>query len=265
MSEISTLTSPGGDSIAWLNDGAETRDDGPCGTFWLGGFMSDMQGSKASALAEIAELTGRSAVRFDYSGHGASSGEFADGTIGKWLDEAQAVFTEVARGLRVLVGSSMGGWIAMLLARRLLKEAPGEAARIRAMVLLAPATDMTKDLMWDKFSDEQRREMEKEGRLLIPSDYGDEPYVITRELIEEGKQHLMLEEGLAAPFPVRIHQGEEDKDVPWEHGLKVYEAISGEDVSFTLIKGADHRLSSPRELRMLQEVVLALCARAGGA
>ena len=262
MPEVQTLTSPAGEAIAWINDGPAPRAEGPCGLFWLGGFMSDMEGSKAEALAAVAAMTGRSAVRFDYSGHGRSEGAFEAGTIGKWLDEAEAVFRQVAAGSRIVIGSSMGGWIALLLARRLMERAPEEAARIRGMLLLAPAADMTRDLIWEKLPEAAREELMAAGRVSIPSEYGDEPYVITRELIEEGKAHLMLEEGLEAPFPVRIHHGEKDADVPWEHGLKIWRAISGEDVSFTLVKGADHRLSTPRDLRLMQEVVLALCARA---
>ena len=262
MTDFTTLFSPAGESIAWINDGAAPAEEGPCGLFWLGGFMSDMAGSKATSLGEIARLTGRSAVRFDYSGHGESSGEFRLGTIGKWLDEAEAVFRQVAKGPRVIVGSSMGGWIALALARRLMREAPEEARRIRGMVLLAPAADMTKDLMWDKLTPEAKREMKEKGFLETPSDYDDEPYIITRELIEEGEKHLLLEQGLEVSCPVRILHGEADADVPWEHGLKVYHALSGEDVTFTLVKGGDHRLSTPRDLRLLQEIVLALCARA---
>ncbi len=262
MTAISYLKGPHGDKIAWINDGHAPSNEGPCGLFWLGGFMSDMEGSKATALAALAEMTHRSAVRFDYSGHGRSEGAFTDGTIGKWLDEAAAVFTTVAKGPRVLIGSSMGGWLALLLARRLMREAPREAARIRGMILMAPAADMTKDLMWDKFPPAAREEIMEKGQIAVPSDYGDEPYILTRDLIEEGKSHLMLQEGFAAPFPVRVLQGEADTDVPWEHGLKTYQAISGEDVTFTLIKGADHRLSGPRELRLLQEIALSLCANA---
>ena len=262
MTGISTLQSPTGEEIAWINDGARARDDGPCGFFWLGGYMSDMAGSKASMLGELARLTNRSAVRFDYSGHGKSGGVFTEGTIGKWLEEAEAMFRQVARGPRILIGSSMGGWLAMLLARRLMRQDAQEAERIRGMILLAPAADMTEDLMWAQFPDEARGKIRQEGVLHVPSDYGDTPYPITLDLIEEGRNHLILEEGLDVPFPVRILQGEEDRDVPWEHGLKTYRAISGDDVTFTLIKGADHRLSGPGELRLLQEVLLALCARA---
>ncbi len=264
MTEISTFTSPAGDAIAWRNDGRPPRGEGPCGLFWLGGFMSDMEGAKASALAALAVAEGRSAVRFDYSGHGRSGGALAGGTIGKWLAEAEALFCEVAAGPRILVGSSMGGWIAMLLARRLLRRAPGEAARIRGMVLLAPAADMTEELMWKKFPPKARRELMEQGRVLAPNAYGGEPYLLTRGLIEEGRRHLLLERGLNAPFPVRILQGEEDADVPWEHGLRTFRAISGEDVAFTLIRGGDHRLSGPRELRFLRETLHGLLARADG-
>ncbi len=262
MTDISFLDSPQGEKTAWINDGPAPASEGPCGLFWLGGFMSDMEGSKATALGELARMTNRSAVRFDYSGHGRSSGEFTEGTIGKWLREALAVFRGVARGPRILIGSSMGGWLALLLARELARHAPDEAARVKGMILMAPAADMTKDLMWDKFPPEAREEIMEKGQITVPSEYGDEPYILTRELIEEGKNHLLLDEGFEARCPVRILQGDADKDVPWEHGLKVYKAVSGEDVTFTLIKGADHRLSGPRELRLLQEVVLALCARA---
>ena len=264
VQEKGTLKSPAGDDIAWIADGPMPAEDAqtPCGFFWLGGFMSDMSGSKATALAALANATKRSFVRFDYSGHGASGGRFEEGTIGKWLNEAEAVFRQVAKGPRVLVGSSMGGWIALLLARRLLKEDPQQARRIRGMVLLAPATDMTKDLMWDLFSEDMRQTLTHEGRIAIPSEYGPEPYVITKDLVEEGMNHLILEEGLSVPWPVRILQGEADADVPWRHGLKTFEALSGDDITFTLIKGGDHRLSTPRDLQMLGETVLALCARA---
>ncbi len=264
VQERGTLKSPAGDDIAWIADGPMPAADAqaPCGFFWLGGFMSDMSGSKATALAALANATRRSFVRFDYSGHGASGGRFEQGTIGRWLDEAEAVFRQVARGPRVLVGSSMGGWIALLLARRLQKDDPEQARRIRGMVLLAPATDMTKDLMWDLFSEDMRQTLTHEGRIAIPSEYGPEPYVITKTLIEEGMRHLLLEEGMSVPWPVRILQGEADADVPWRHGLKTFEALAGDDVTFTLVKNADHRLSTPRDLQMLGETVLALCARA---
>ncbi len=265
MQQPSFLKSPAGEDIAWINDGAPPDADGKCGLFWLGGFMSDMRGAKAEALARLAAARGRSAVRFDYSGHGASSGALQDGTIGKWLAEAEQVFREVAAGPRVIVGSSMGGWIALLLLRRLLAHAPAHARRVRGLVLLAPAADMTEELMWKEFPEHARRAIEERGRVEIPSQYGDAPYVITRRLIEEGREHLLLDEGLQVPCPVRILQGDADTDVPWRHALRTCEALRGEDIALTLVKGGDHRLSSPVALMLLGETAEALCVRADAA
>lgn len=247
-------------AIAWLNDGAEPVPAGRCGTFWLGGFKSDMRGSKAEVLADHAHTTDRSFVRFDYSGHGESGGEFVDGTISSWLDQAQAVFSRCASGRRVLIGSSMGGWIALLLAKRLIEA--GQADRLGGLILIAPAADMTKDLMWDKYGDEFRDEVMRLGRYERPSEYSDEPYVITRALIEDGAQHLVLDHGLQMPCPVRILQGEDDPDVPWQHALKTYHALNGDDVMLQLIKHGDHRLSSEDNLALLAETAETLCARA---
>ena len=256
------LKSAGGEDIAWINDGAAPDKAEKCGFLWLGGFMSDMRGTKASALGQLAERRARSSVRFDYSGHGASSGKLADGTIGKWLDEALTIFREVAKGPRILIGSSMGGWIALLLYRKLVQDAPAEAERVRGMVLLAPAADMTEELMWKEFPEEAKKALMEHGRIEIPSQYGDSPYVITRDLIEEGRRHLLLEKGLEVTCPVRILQGDADADVPWEHALKTYNALRGADVTFTLVKGADHRLSDPNALMLLGEAVESLCVRA---
>ena len=256
------LKSTTGEDIAWINDGAAPEAAEKCGFFWLGGFMSDMRGTKAMALGQLAARRERSSVRFDYSGHGASSGKLEDGTIGKWLDEALLVFRQVAKGPRVLIGSSMGGWIALLLYRKLMQEAPQEAERIKGLVLLAPAADMTEDLMWKEFPEEAQKALMEQGKIEIPSQYGDAPYVITRDLIEEGRQHLLLEKGMEVACPVRILQGDADADVPWEHALKTYNALRGTDVTFTLIKGADHRLSDPTALMLLGETVESLCVRA---
>ena len=265
MSENGTpsyLESPAGERIAWLHDGENAEETGKCGFFWLGGYMSDMRGGKATALAHLAEARGRSAVRFDYSGHGASSGKLEDGTIGKWLEEAEGVFRQVAPGPRILIGSSMGGWIALLLYRKLMAEAPEEAARIRGLVLLAPAADMTEELMWKTFPPEAQDALMKEGRIEIPSQYGDAPYVITRELIEEGRKHLILPDGMDVHCPVRILQGDADPDVPWQHAHKTFEALRGDDVTFTLIKDGDHRLSTPNAIMLLGETAEALAVRA---
>lgn len=251
---------PDGTQIAWVADGPAPEDSKSCGTFWLGGFKSDMRGTKAEVLADHARRSGRSFVRFDYSGHGESGGLFVDGTISAWLDQAHAVFNAHAGGQRVLVGSSMGGWIAMLLARRLIEA--GQADRLGGLILVAPATDMTCDLMWDKYGEDFRDELIRLGKYERPSEYSDEPYVITRALIEDGKHHLMLKAGLDVPCPVRILQGEDDPDVPWQHAMKVYQSLRGDDVTFALIKGGDHRLSTARDLALLEETADALCARA---
>ncbi len=249
-----------GTSIAWLNDGTDPASANACGTFWLGGFKSDMRGSKAEVLADHARTANRSFVRFDYSGHGESGGEFTDGTISSWLEQAHAVFSSCAPGRRVLIGSSMGGWIAVLLARRLIEA--GHAGRLGGLVLIAPAADMTKDLMWDKYGSDFRDEVMRLGKYERPSEYSDEPYVITRALIEDGADHLLLEKGLQMPCPVRILQGEDDPDVPWQHALKTYHALRGEDVMLQLIKHGDHRLSSEQNLALLSETAEALCAQA---
>lgn len=251
---------PDGTPIAWIADGAQPGSTPACGTFWLGGFKSDMRGTKAEALADHAGQAGRSFVRFDYSGHGESGGAFVDSTISAWLDQAEAVFNAHAPGKRVLIGSSMGGWIALLLARRLIDA--GKADRLGGLILIAPAADMTRDLMWDKYGEEFRDEVVRLGKYERPSEYSGEPYVITRALIEDGKQHLLLDDGLDVPCPVRILQGEDDPDVPWEHGMKVYQALRGDDVSLDLIKHGDHRLSTPRDLARLAETAEALCAKA---
>ncbi len=229
---------------------------GRCGLFWLGGFKSAMSGEKATVLAARAAAEGRHTVRFDYSGHGASDGSFEDGTISLWLQEAVEIFNAHAAGPRVLVGSSMGAWLALLLAARL---PPG---RVRGLVLLAPAADMTEALIWRTAPEEMREAILRQGVWMRPSRYGDGPYPITRALIEDGRRHLMLDAGMAAPWPVRILHGEDDPDVPWRHGLDLYRALAGGDVTFTLVKGGDHRLSRSGDIDLMCETAEALCRRA---
>lgn len=224
--------------------------------------MSDMTGSKAQVLADLAQKTGRNCIRFDYSGHGASGGAFRDGTISRWLDEAVQIFITHAPGPRIVIGSSMGGWLALLLAKHLTGESLPDADRIAGMILIAPAVDMTRDLMWNRYDAETRQTIEQKGYIEEPSEYGPEPYTITRDLIEDGRQHLLLDGILKAPFPVRILHGEEDPDVPWQHGLKIYNALIGPDIAFSLIKSGDHRLSTPRDLETLRQTCLDLCHRA---
>jgi pimeloyl-ACP methyl ester carboxylesterase len=249
-------------SIAHIKDGPND-DLGPCGFFWLGGFMSDMTGSKAEALADLARSQRRTSLRFDYSGHGQSSGLFVDGTISQWLEEATHMFLAHTRNKRIIVGSSMGGWLAQLLARRLKQDDPSAYRRIGGMVLLAPATDMTLDLMWDRFDKDQKQEMADHGVVHQPSHYGN-PYAITLKLIEDGATHRILDKGLDVPFPVRILQGTEDVEVPPAHAFKTFEALRGPDVTLNYIKDGDHRLSTPGNLRLLRETVLQLAERADG-
>ena len=261
MTDIKFENAPDGNSIAWREDGR--ADLGRCGFIWLGGFKSDMTGSKAEALAALARETRRPALRFDYSGHGASGGLFVDGTISAWLAQSVHMILAHGQGPRILVGSSMGGWLAMLAYRELLKAHPLAARRIRGLVLLAPATDMTSDLMWDQFPPEVREEIMEKGVWSRPSAYG-EPYAITRRLIEDGRRHLMLEQGLDVHCPVRILQGDADPDVPPGHAVKIFGSLRGADVTLTLIKGGDHRLSSPGQLALLRETVLRLAERSEG-
>jgi alpha-beta hydrolase superfamily lysophospholipase len=220
------------------------------GLFWLSGYKSDMAGTKAGELARFARERGFSCTRFDYSGHGLSSGKFEDGTIGQWLGEAEAVFTRVARGPQIVVGSSMGGHIALLLLRRLMREAPQEAARIKALVLIAPAWDMTEELMWKQFPEEARRELTETGAYLQPSEY-DEPYAITRALIEDGRAHLLARETFDPGRPVVILQGGRDKAVPIAHTRELLTFLKGSSVKLIEIADGEHRLSRPEDLTLL--------------
>ena len=253
---------PQGNRLAYRCDGAP-EEVGPCGLFWLGGFMSDMMGSKAESLAELARNTRRGILRFDYSGHGQSQGLFVDGTISLWLEQATHMFLKLTRNRRIIIGSSMGGWLALLLAKRLQQEDPVAFRRIGGMVLIAPATDMTRDLMWKQFSSDVQQALMEKGIYHQPSNYGN-PYPITLRLIEDGENHILLPKGLTLPFPVRILQGTEDSEVPPAHAFKTLEGLLGADVTLSLIKGGDHRLSSPSQLRLIREATLALAERVDG-
>ncbi len=224
------------------------------GLFWLGGFNSDMRGTKALALDAWAAEQGRACVRFDYSGHGESGGKFADGTIGRWLEESVAVFSECCRGPQVVIGSSMGGWMALLLARELARH-PRQAS-LAGLVLIAPAPDFTEELMWKGFSPEIRSEIETKGVWLRPSPYGDgTPYPITRALIEEGRNHLLLGSSIEVGCPVHILQGAQDPDVPWRHAFALAQRLPAEDVVLTMIQDGDHRLSRPQDIARIVAAV----------
>jgi pimeloyl-ACP methyl ester carboxylesterase len=221
------------------------------GLFWLSGYKSDMKGTKAEALARWAEANGRACVRFDYSGHGESGGVFTDGTIGGWLADSLAVFDACCRGPQVLVGSSMGGWLALLLARSLRRRQQSGPAFLAGMVLVAPAVDFTEELMWKRFTPEIKGELEEKGVWTRPSAYSPEPYVVTRRLIEEGRDHLLLGGMIETGCPVRILQGVEDPDVPWRHAVELVSRLASDDVILTLVKDGDHRLSRPEDIERL--------------
>jgi pimeloyl-ACP methyl ester carboxylesterase len=223
------------------------------GLFWLSGFKSDMRGTKIEALAAWARQQGRACVRFDYSGHGESGGDFAEGTIGRWLEEARAVFEACCEGPQIIVGSSMGGWLALLLVREL-RQRPSRASAA-GLVLIAPAVDFTDVLMWRQFPPEIRRLIEEKGAWARPSDYSDEPYLITRRLIDEGRAHLLLGGLIETGCPVRILQGVQDKDVPWNHAVDLVSRFAQDDVILTLVKDGDHRLSRPEDIERLIQVV----------
>jgi pimeloyl-ACP methyl ester carboxylesterase len=223
------------------------------GLFWLSGFNSDMRGTKAIALDAWAVERNRACVRFDYSGHGESGGAFVDGTIGRWLEETVAVFEQFCAGPQVVIGSSMGGWMALLLARELARR-PARRASLAGLVLIAPAPDFTEELMWKNFSPEARHEIETNGVWLRPSAYG-EPYPITRALIEEGRNHLLLGGSIDVGCPVRILQGAQDPDVPWRHAFALAHRLPADDVVLTMIQDGDHRLSRPQDIaRMIAAV-----------
>ncbi|WP_027574768.1 carboxylesterase [Bradyrhizobium sp. WSM1743] len=244
-----------------LGEGASARriavrhraGKGP-GLVWLGGFKSDMQGGKAVALDAWARDNGRAVVRFDYSGHGESSGDFADGTIGSWLEDSVAVFERFCDGPQVLIGSSMGGWMALLLAREIKKRS--SKGSLAGLVLIAPAPDFTEELMWKNFSPAVKEEIETKGFWLRPSEYGDgSPYPITRKLIEEGRNHLVLGSAIDLGCPVRILQGAQDPDVPWQHAFALTHRLPADDVVLTMIQDGDHRLSRPQDIARILAAV----------
>jgi pimeloyl-ACP methyl ester carboxylesterase len=217
-----------------------------------------MKGTKAEALARWAAEHRRACTRFNYSGHGESGGDFAEGTIGRWLQDSLAVFDACAEGPQVLVGSSMGGWLALLLLLELRSRAAAGknvSAPVVGLVLIAPAVDFTEELMWKRFPAAVRREIEQQGFWNRPSLYSEEPYPITRELIEDGRRHLVLGELIETGCPVRILQGVQDPDVPWQHAVELCSRLAHDDVVLTLIKDGDHRLSRPEDIERLLAAV----------
>jgi pimeloyl-ACP methyl ester carboxylesterase len=233
---------------------------GTSALLWLPGFLSDMASTKALALAEFARTHGLPMLRFDYSGHGLSEGDLLRASIGDWLEETSAMLGLIAtKASRVIViGSSMGGWVGLLLARKLARD--GALGRLAGLVLIAPAWDMTERLMWHRMSDEVKSAIERDGVYYEPSLYGD-PYPLTKHLIEDGRQHLLGVDTLDLDLPVRILQGMRDPDVPWGHALDLVDLLRCHDLEVTLIKDGDHRQSRPQDLRRLEATVAALVAR----
>ena len=240
----------GGKRLAYLRRGGA----GP-GIVWLGGFRSDMEGTKAQAVDAWAACTGRACLRFDYFGHGRSSGDFRQGSISCWKGDALAVLDALTEGPQILVGSSMGGWIAMLAAQ-------ARPERVTGLVLIAPASDFTETLMWEHLPEEARRALLQDGVWQRESATVEESYPITLTLIEDGRRNLILDERRALSFPVRILQGMADPDVPWPHALKLASVIDG-DVTVTLVKNGDHRLSTPSDLKLLERTLEALMEDVG--
>jgi pimeloyl-ACP methyl ester carboxylesterase len=241
--------------IAWRRRGGK----GPA-LLWLSGFLSDMGSTKATFVEEWAAEQGLAMMRFDYSGHGLSEGDLVHATIGDWLEESIAVWELMGEGPRIVIGSSMGGWIALLLARHLARA--GRGRELAGLVLIAPAFDMTETLMWRELPQAAKDEIERNGATYVPSAYGD-PYPITRHLIEEGRSHLIEGHPFDPGCPVRILQGMHDPDVPWRHALALVDLLAGADVELTLIKGGDHRLSAPQDLQRLTATIATLVGRAG--
>ena len=246
----SYLDLPGGVRLAYH----KTEGAGPTLVF-LGGFSSDMTGSKATALEAYAKRTGRAFLRFDYQGHGASSGKFEEGTIGLWASDALAAVKNLTEGPVILIGSSMGGWM-MLLVGLEIKE------RLAGLVGLAAAPDFTEDLIWSWLSVEDRQTLESEGVLQQASEYEDEGnYCITLKLIEEGRKNLLLRGAIPLTCPLRLIHGDQDKDVPWDVSTKLMQMIDSEDVELTLVKGAGHRLSEPQDIARLEATLERLLAQ----
>jgi pimeloyl-ACP methyl ester carboxylesterase len=223
------------------------------GLVWFGGYRSDMASTKASALDAIAERLGLGLLRFDYSGHGRSEGRLEDGTISRWLEEALTLVRARTEGPQIVIGSSMGGYLALLAARAL--QATGEASRLAGLVLIAPAVDFTESLVWNQAPEAARRAIMDEGAWRRPSAYSDEPDVFTRVLIEDGRRHLIMNGMIRTHCPTVVLQGMRDDAVPYAHALKLMERLGGDPATLTLIKDGDHRLSRPQDLALLNEAI----------
>ncbi len=257
MDAPSFLEIEAGRRIAYYNIAGRGAGASLPGVVFLGGFRSDMTGTKATWLEDWARARGRAFLRFDYRGHGASSGHFLDGCIGDWADDAAEAVARLTAGPQILIGSSMGGWIALLLAKRM-------PERVAGLIGIAAAPDFT-ETMWKGMSPSERERLLRQDRVERPSDYSPEPYVITRRLIEDGRKRCLLNAPLRLPFPVRLLQGTADTDVPPSVALRLLDHIDCADARLTLVKGADHRFSGPRELALIGKTLHGVTQAAGAA
>lgn len=230
-----------------VSPGASNPAPGLPGVLWLGGYRSDMSGTKALALAHWCAANRLACARLDYSGHGRSGGSFEDGSISRWLEESLAVFGAFTAGPQILAGSSMGGWIALRMAQELHKR----GQTLHAMLLIAPAPDFTEALILPSLSDQQKLAIERDGRLEQPSSYASQPDVCTREFFADGRRNLVLNANLRTHCPVHILQGRLDADVPWTHAMALAQQLSADEVSMTLVPDGDHRLSRPQDIALM--------------
>jgi len=251
---VEFLQGEDGERIAYMK-----RSGKPPGIVWLGGFKSEMIGSKARTLDAWSARQGQAFLRFDYFGHGQSSGDFRKGTITRWKNDALAMIDALTEGPQILIGSSMGAWIALLCTLE-------RAKRVKALLLIAPATDFTDALLWQRLSDDARRSINEQGEWLAPSAYDVRPYPITRTLIEDGRKHLLLDRDVLRRLsvPVRVLQGMRDPDVPWTHAVRLAEAMEG-DVRLVVIREGDHRLSTPSDLRLIERELETLISEVSSA
>lgn len=248
-------------TVRWINAGTGAderriavlaRGGSAPGLFWLGGYRSDMRGTKAEYLDSFGAERGLAVTRFDYSGQGESPGQFEDGTISRWLEDAEAAFA-TTNGPQIVVGSSMGGWLALLLSQSL--RARGQADRLAGLVLIAPAVDMTRTLMWDAMSKAARKDLAANGIHFEPNPYGGDPTPITKKLIDDGEGHLFGDGLIETGCPVHILQGMDDAEVPYRHASRLVERLASDDVLLTFVKDGDHRLSRPEDLALLARAV----------
>lgn len=231
------------------------RKGNGAGIFWLGGYNSDMRGNKVLALDQFGQEHGLAVTRFDYMGHGQSSGDFYEACISLWLEDAIAVFEKSTNGPQILVGSSMGGWLALLLNKHLRQRGH---KNVLGIVLIAPAVDMSRELVPLRFSTAQLAEMKAVGYIKVPSAYSDEPYIYTQKLLDDGEQHLLFGKPIETGCPVHIIQGQQDPDVPPSHAQRLLQHLMLDDANLTLVPDGDHRLSRPRDLDKLKQIILSL-------